>query len=297
MPEWAASGVPEWAGSGRTEPASITVVAPAKLTRWLHILGRRADGLHIIEAEMVSLDFGDRLEMRTAPTTTLEIRSSGPYAPIHGVPSGEENLVRRALRLAGLAAAVTLYKAVPAGAGLGGGSSDAAAALRWALSVSGRVPDLTDVVALGADIPFCWRGGRALVSGIGERIQPLNPEPLSVAFVVPPPLVSTRAVYEAFDEIHSLAPGDSFSSNEGNDLEEAAMLVAPELASWRAELARVTGLEPRLAGSGATYFVEIPSGDADREADLPPSISVAGVNRALVVASTLEHWGLPGLGS
>ena len=121
--------------------------APAKLTVSLRVTGVRADGYHLIDAEMVTLDYGDVLEIDEGDG--LEV--VGPCGA--GVPTSDENLVRRALSLVGRRAAVRLDKQVPAGAGLGGGSADAAAVLRWA-----GCPDLSVAARLGADVAFCVVG-------------------------------------------------------------------------------------------------------------------------------------------
>ena len=137
-----------------------------------------------------------------------------------------------------------ITKRIPPGAGLGGGSADAAAVLRWA-----GVTDLDLAVALGSDVPFCLAGGRARVAGIGELVTPLEHEPLTVTLVVPPIGVSTPAVYEAWDELGGP------QADGPNDLEPAALTVEPRLAQWRDRIGAATGETPVLAGSGATWFV------------------------------------------
>ena len=215
--------------------------APAKLTVSLRITGVRPDGYHLIDAEMVSLDLGDVLELEAGDG--LEV--VGPCSA--GVPTGEENLVRRALAVTGRRAAVRLVKRVPAGAGLGGGSSDAAAVLRWA-----GCSDVAVAASLGADVPFCVVGGRARVRGVGEVVEPLPPSVRTFTLVVPPVAVSTPAVYRNWDALG--AP--SASNGSVNDLEVAALATVPALAEWRDRLAAATGLRPQLAGSGGTWFVE-----------------------------------------
>lgn len=225
-------------------------LASAKLTRTLRITGRREDGYHLLSSEMVSLDLADELEIEEGKAAVLledAIAWSGAVweRPRLDVPSDPSNLVLRALRLAELEARIRLVKHIPAGAGLGGGSSDAAAVLRWA--------GLFETVAastLGADVPFCLRGGRALVSGIGEVIEPLAFERLYFVVVTPGFSVSTPAVYRAFDE---LGAGDEGSAN---DLEHAALAVEPRLKSLRAQLELASGRPPTLAGSGASFFFE-----------------------------------------
>ena len=215
--------------------------APAKLTVSLRITGVRADGYHLIDAEMVTLDYADVLEISEGDG--LEI--VGPYAA--AVPPGDDNLVRRALAMTARRASVRLDKQVPAGAGRGGGAADAAAILRWA-----RCSDLVVAAGLGADVAFCVVGGRARVSGVGEVVEPLPFVPRTFTLLVPPVPVSTPLVYRAWDALG----GPAASDGALNDLEAPALVVAPELEEWRDRLARVSGRRPQLAGSGGTWFVE-----------------------------------------
>jgi 4-diphosphocytidyl-2-C-methyl-D-erythritol kinase len=214
------------------------VLAPAKLTRSLRVTGVRPDGLHTIDAEMVTLDLADELVFE--PGDELVVEGAGP-----DVTAGDDNLVRRALRAVDRTARVTLRKRIPSGAGLGGGSADAAAVLRWAGST-----DLALATGLGADVPFCLLGGRARVTGIGEVLEPLTPLALTFTLLTPPVHCSTPAVYRAWDDL-----GGPTAAGP-NDLEPAALAVAPELGRWRDELRERTGQVPVLAGSGSTWFVE-----------------------------------------
>jgi 4-diphosphocytidyl-2-C-methyl-D-erythritol kinase len=161
------------------------------------------------------------------------------------VPADDGNLVVKALRAAGRRAHVTIDKRIPAGAGLGGGSADAAAILRWA-----GVSDLDVAVSIGADVAFCLVGGRARVTGIGEQVEPLPFEPCTFTLLTPPVHCSTPAVYRAWDDLGGP------TADGPNDLESAALLVAPELAAWRDRLGDLTGQTPTLAGSGSSWFVE-----------------------------------------
>jgi 4-diphosphocytidyl-2-C-methyl-D-erythritol kinase len=213
--------------------------APAKLTLSLRVLGVRDDGYHLIDAEMVALDLADVVELDEGDG--LEV--VGPHAS--GVPTGGANLVRRALAAVGRTARVRLNKHVPTGAGLGGGSADAAAVLRWA-----GCTDPVVAASIGADVPFCLVGGRARVTGVGEVVEPLRAAEATFTLLVPPLAVSTPEVYRRWDRL-----GGPTGPN-GNDLEPAALLVAPELARWRDRLGDDTGRTPRLAGSGSTWFVE-----------------------------------------
>ena len=215
-----------------------TVVAPAKLTLSLRITGLRPDGFHLIDAEMVSLDLADQLVFTDGDG--LDVIGATGLA----VTTDDDNLVRRALRLVGRTAHVRLTKMIPAGAGLGGGSADAAAVLRWA-----GVEDPELACRLGADVAFCLVGGRARVTGIGEVIEPLPVLDRTFTLVTPPFGCSTPAVYRAWDEL-----GGPTGSGV-NDLEPAALLVEPRLAGWRDQLRAATGEVPVLAGSGSTWFV------------------------------------------
>jgi len=216
--------------------------ARAKLTLSLRITGVRDDGYHLIDAEMVTLALADTLSIAPADRTTLTV--GGAYAD--GVPTDERNLVVRALRAVGRSAAVRLDKRIPHGGGLGGGSADAAAILRWAGQLDPAI-----AAGLGADVPFCVVGGRARVRGIGEVLDPLPSERRELTLVIPRVHVSTPAVFRAWDELGG--PHDDVTEN---DLTAAAIHVVPELARWRDRIAEATGRTARLAGSGATWFVE-----------------------------------------
>ena len=215
--------------------------APAKLTVSLRVTGVRADGYHLIDAEMVTLDYGDVLTFEEGDG--LEV--IGAFAP--GVPVDSSNLVRRALAAVGRRAHVVLDKQVPAGAGLGGGSADAAAVLRWA-----GCADVAVAAGLGADVAFCVVGGRARVTGVGEVVSPLPVVARTFTLLIPPVPVSTPAVYRAWDALGGPAAADG----SVNDLEAPALAVEPALAEWRDLLGEATGVRPQLAGSGGTWFVE-----------------------------------------
>ncbi len=226
----------------------LELIAPAKLTTTLRITGVRADGLHLIDAEMVSLDLCDRMVVDPTPHeagggTQLEVHAAdGGFA----VASDPGNLVLRALAMVERhPTSVVLHKRIPAGGGLGGGSSDAAAILRW-----GGHDDPKTAAVLGADVAFCLRGGRARVRGFGEVVEPLAFEERTYTLALLPFGCSTPAVYAAWDRLGGP------TGEHGNDLEPAALTVEPSMASWRDALGDATGEQPRLAGSGATWFVE-----------------------------------------
>ena len=239
---------------------STELFAPAKLTLSLCITGVRPDGFHEIDAEMVSLDLGDRL-----------LVTEGDGLDIVGVDGGlhvgtDDNLVGRALRLADRTVHIRIEKAVAAGAGLGGGSSDAAAILRWA-----GIDDLVAAASIGADVAYCLVGGRARVTGMGEVVETLAFEERTFTLLTPSVACPTPAVYRRWDDL------DGPIGDHGNDLEPAAVDLVPELVRWRDELADATGQRPRLAGSGSTWFVEgeYPGGERRVVRTLPPPVPSA----------------------
>ncbi|MDP9404887.1 MAG: 4-(cytidine 5'-diphospho)-2-C-methyl-D-erythritol kinase [Actinomycetota bacterium] len=204
--------------------------APAKLTLTLRVVGRRGDGYHLIDAEMTTLDLADELTFGPG---------ENDLAP--------DDLVSRALAAVGRQAGVRVEvdKRIPVGAGLGGGSADAAAVLRWA-----GCDDLEVASRLGADVPFCLVGGRARVRGTGEVVEPLPFVDRAFTLLTPPFPLWTPLVYRAWDDMGG-------PTAEGvNDLEPAALRAEPRLAEWRDRLGDATGQTPQLAGSGGTWFVE-----------------------------------------
>ncbi len=218
------------------------VLAPAKLTLSLRITGVRPDGYHTVDAEMAALDFSDRLEIAAGESGLRMLDEAGN--DLHGVARPGENLVECALALCGRQARVTVHKRIPVGAGLGGGSADAAAVLRWA-----GFGDIGAAASIGADVAFCLFGGRARVRGIGEIVEPRPYVREQYTLLLAPAVCDTAAVYAAWDELGGPVGGN------GNDLEAAALRVVPELAVWRDRLGDATGITPRLAGSGSTWFV------------------------------------------
>ena len=252
------------------------VGAPAKLTLRLRVTGRRADGYHLLDAEMVTLDLADTLFL--SPGDGLEVVTEATAAGGGAVTAGDDNLVRRALALVGRRASVRLVKRIPAGGGLGGGSADAAAVLRWA-----GCTDPAVAAQLGADVPFCLVGGRARVRGIGEVVEPLDDAAVAgrpFTLLTPPFAVSTRRGVPGVGR-----PRRPDRATGSNDLEPAALAVEPRLAEWRDRLGDATGQEPVLAGSGSTWFVP---GDLSRRRDRSRRLPVTAVDvsRALRSAAT-----------
>ncbi len=253
---------------------AVAAFAPAKVNLYLHVIGRRADGNHLVDSLVAFADIGDLITARKAPSLSLEV--GGPEArSIAGL--GEDNLVLRAARLlaerAAVAPGASLYleKNLPVAAGIGGGSSDAAAALRalcnlWHVSIDEA--DLRCLAArLGADIPACLHGAAAWVGGIGERVTPapLLP-PAGLVLANPRIALPTAAVFAArrgpFGEAAGIAPMPTDAAglaralhHRRNDLTDAAIGCVPEIAAVLAALAPLPGaLIARMSGSGATCF-------------------------------------------
>ena len=253
---------------------ALTAFAPAKVNLYLHLIGRRPDGYHLLDSLIAFPDIGDRITAESATTLSLEV--TGPEAA--GLAnSGHDNLVLRAARLladhTGTArgAALLLEKNLPVAAGIGGGSSDAAAVLRllaalWQLSIGEEA--LTGLGArLGADLPVCLYGRAAWVGGIGERIEPAPDLPeTGILLANPRTELPTAGVFAArtgpFDEAGRFTPMPSDAAGlaralmaRRNDLTDTAIGLVPEIGVVLSRLARLPGtLLARMSGSGATCF-------------------------------------------
>lgn len=253
-------------GVGSVEPATVEVEAPAKLTLSLEVTGVRPDGYHLLDAEFVTVNLFDTLYIAGGDVPGLTVSygagESGasesdaadeePDWPWEPVSVDRDNLVRRALEAVGARASIRLVKRIPPGAGLGGGSADAAAVLRWA-----GWTEVELAASLGADVPFCLTGGRARVSGIGEIVEPLEHDERTFTLLVPPFGMDTAAVYKTWDELTSERNMGKEPAST-NDLEAPAVRLEPRLLEWKEALAAASGRQPQLAGSGSTWFVEGP---------------------------------------
>ncbi len=191
------------------------------------------------------------------------------------------NLITRALAAVGRQASVRVVKRIPLGGGLGGGSTDAAAVLRWA-----GCDDLDIARSLGSDVPFSVAGGRALVEATGEKVTPLPFEARQFLLLVPPFGVNTARVYAAWDELArgDLTPGAPGGTEGVNALTDAALAVEPRLARWRDALGELTGRQPTLAGSGSTWFVEF---DSSPGADTASWLALGEEQARLIPARTV----------
>lgn len=246
---------------------AVEEFAPAKVNLALHVTGRRADGYHLLDSLVVFAAVGDRL--RLAPAPSLRLTVTGPRAA--GVPAGPENLVWRAAQMfdpkAG--AAILLEKHLPAAAGIGGGSSDAAAALRGLARLRGRpLPPAGALACLGADVPVCLAARPARMQGIGERLTPLPPlPPVWLLLANPGVPVPTGAVFAALQRrdnpplpaalppLPDAAALAAFLRAQRNDLEAPAQAAAPVLGRVLAAIGGQPGcLIARMSGSGGTCF-------------------------------------------
>jgi 4-diphosphocytidyl-2-C-methyl-D-erythritol kinase len=261
--------------------APLVERAPAKINLTLEIRGRRADGYHELESLIVFAATGDRL--RLAPGKPLALAAHGPFAAALGAPA--DNLVLRAARelsarVGGLELGrFELAKRLPVASGIGGGSSDAAAALRLIARADGLVPEdprlFAAAAATGADVPVCLEPRARLVRGIGEQLsRPLDLPKLAAVLVNPAVALATKDVFGAFRvqagarmPSGGRAPLDAAAiprdraallallRARGNDLEEAAIALAPVIAEVLGELRGLPGCElARMSGAGATCF-------------------------------------------
>ena len=256
-----------------TGAGAITVAAPAKINLYLHLLGRRDDGYHLLDSLIVFLDFADTVSVSLADGLSLGL--SGPCAP--ALEGGKDNLVLAAARALAEAggcqggAAIELTKRVPVAAGLGGGSADAAAALLalsalWGLEIP--APGLADIaLGLGADVPVCLESRPAFVGGIGQELEPApSLPPVWATLVNPGKALATKDVFAAHGGGFT-RPGRFTASLEdagalanrlaplGNDLTAAAAALAPGIGEVLKAIEASDGcLLARMSGSGATCF-------------------------------------------
>jgi 4-diphosphocytidyl-2-C-methyl-D-erythritol kinase len=257
---------------------SLELAAPAKVNLGLRITGRRADGYHELESLFAPIDLCDAIALRieSARTAEVTLAIAGDAA---GAPAGDDNLAVRAARAfvakSGIAARVSigLTKHTPVAAGLGGGSSDAAAVLRGlAQAFPASVPaDALEQIALGlgADVPFFLDPRPAWVTGIGERREPVTGVPsLALLLANPGEALPTREVFRAFDALaapaaapgrprslaHELADDRALAARLHNDLEPAAVRLCPPIARLRAQLSAAGARAVGMSGSGATVY-------------------------------------------
>jgi len=251
----------------------VRLRAFAKVNYALDVLGLRADGYHEISTVLQSISLADEVELRRAAggfALALEPAEIGP--PEQNTAYVAWRLLQR-LTGGELPVEVTLRKRIPAGAGLGGGSADAAAVLVGLNEIFGlglQVDELREIgVGIGADVPFCISGGTALGEGIGEILTPL-PAPQAHRLVIAKPLRSadTAGIYRAYDEAktegaHSVGPVVSalcsrsvtgLASAVGNDLAPVTRAFVPEVAALERTLLASGALGASMSGSGTAVY-------------------------------------------
>jgi 4-diphosphocytidyl-2-C-methyl-D-erythritol kinase len=273
--------------SGETTDAAaksgeLVEEARAKVNLTLRVVGRRFDGYHDLESVVAFADCADRLTLRPGPE--LKLATTGPLADACG--DADDNLVLKAARLLGERVAglrsgtFTLHKILPVAAGIGGGSADAAAALRLLARANGLAPDdarLIEVAKLtGADVPVCVSSQACVMTGIGESLAPLQLPKLPCVLVNPRVAVATKDVFAALglrngellvgfaDVLQAMVWPDTGASLEdwveafaasSNDLEAPAMRIQPVIGTAISALNATDGAWlARMSGSGATCF-------------------------------------------
>ena len=263
-----------------TLPACGGLTAPAKVNLALHVVGRRADGYHELESLVIfEPRAADRLHVGLAPPGTDDVlRVEGPFAA--GVPTGPENIVLRAIALARALAkaegeaipplAVRLEKHLPHGAGIGGGSADAGAILRYLATarpeIDGKLAAAS--AALGADVPVCLFGRPVIMSGIGERLEAIGSLPdFGLLLVNPGKPVATPSVFRALESrnnapLPALPSGGctdfrtlcAWLAETRNDLQAPAARIEPSIDEAIGAIKATGAAFARMSGSGATVF-------------------------------------------
>lgn len=299
---------------------TLSLHAPAKVNLALSVGSPLPGGMHPIASWMVALTFSDALTLARhdddTSTFDLAFADDAPAPPATGVnwPLEKDLVFRAHQRLEAhaqrkLPVRVTLRKRIPTGAGLGGGSSDAAAALVGLDRLLDLKLDRTTLIALGSklgsDVGFLVGAmlgePSALVAGLGERVEPApRRQPIHLVLIFPGVDCPTGPVYQAFDQLHAgerreadaervrhlvslepLPPDAPF-----NDLADAAMRVRPQLATWRDQLTRELNRPVHVTGSGSTLFVI-----ATDEADAQRLAQRATMTSGLPALATRSMWG------
>ncbi|WP_198389447.1 4-(cytidine 5'-diphospho)-2-C-methyl-D-erythritol kinase [Roseovarius faecimaris] len=241
----------------------VKVLAPAKINLTLHVTGRRDDGYHLLDSLVVFADIGDTV--RVKPSDTLSLSVEGRMTA--GVPLDERNIMIRAAQFMHVGAEMRLTKKLPNAAGLGGGSSDAAATLKALSELTGK-PIPENPLALGADVPVCLVGRAARMRGIGESVEPLHGLPkLHAVLVNPNRPAPTKTVFKKLESHENPPMPEVIPSGQSraefitwlkgmrNDLEAPAIAVEPVIAQVFKALEVTPGCRlARMSGSGATCF-------------------------------------------
>jgi 4-diphosphocytidyl-2-C-methyl-D-erythritol kinase len=270
---------------------SLTLRSPAKLNLFLHIVGRRADGYHLLQSAFQLIDWCDTVDLKRIPEN--EIRRINP---IPGVKP-EDDLVVRAARLlkefsqVDFGVEINLKKEVPMGAGLGGGSSDAATTLiglnaLWNLNLDQKTL-CTIGLKLGADVPFFIFGKNAFVEGIGEKMQEIALDNRDFLVIFPNQGIATKSIFQdpELTRDHGQITIDGFLaspwSDLSNDCQAVAMRICPEVKQaldWIGQA--IPGSKPRMSGSGSSVFAVLdPKIDAAKLENLLQNLPKGWIGR------------------
>lgn len=286
-------------------PTQVTEFAFAKVNLTLHVVGLRADGYHLLDSMVVFCGIGDRVKASASARVSLTVE--GPFA--HDVPSNMDNLVMRAAAqfTGDMGVEFTLEKHLPPASGIGGGSADAAAAIRAVLRLRDKMglPNKprdsqafsAAVLALGADVPVCLRSAAARMRGIGEQLDFIGPLPeLHIVLVNPRVAVPTPAVFKALvsrqnppmpDHLPDWPDAQALADwlqTQRNDLQRPALSIAPVIGDVLSALAAQPGaLIARMSGSGATCFALFQTAAAAKAA----SDAIAAKNPAWWAAASV----------
>lgn len=243
----------------------INAFAPAKVNLTLHGTGQRDDGYHLLDSLVAFADIGDWISVEKSDSLSLSV--TGPMAK--GVPTDASNLVIRAAQMMGVTAKITLEKHLPAAAGIGGGSSDAAATIRALMSLYDLpIPNAADLLSLGADVPVCLSPNLSIMRGIGEDVTALDATPnWSMLLINPRVSVPTGPVFRALPsktnapmsgelpDWSNLPAAADWLAQQRNDLQAPAIALQPVIGDVLAAFEATKGLEfARMSGSGATCF-------------------------------------------
>ena len=240
---------------------TVRVFAPAKINLSLHVTGQRSDGYHLLDTMVAFADVGDVVSLSVADKTSLTV--TGPEAA--SLQNSGDNLVTRALALSGFSATAVLDKQLPVASGIGGGSADAAAALRGITCLTGARP--AEALSLGADVPMCLDPRPARATGVGEQLTPVTLPSLPAILVNPRVPVSTAQVFHALAKrdnpgmqtmpksFVTVAETIKWLKDQRNDLAVPAIASEPRIGLVLTAIRGAPGcLLSRMSGSGATCF-------------------------------------------
>jgi 4-diphosphocytidyl-2-C-methyl-D-erythritol kinase len=272
---------------------SIRLRSPAKLNLFLHIVGRKADGYHLLQSVFQLIDWCDTIHLKLIPQN--EVRRINP---ITGVQADQDLVVRAAKLLKDFAkidsgVEINLQKEIPMGAGLGGGSSDAATTLiglnhLWNLNLDQKT--LCDIgLKLGADVPFFIFGQNAFVEGIGEQMREISLGDREFLVIFPNQGIATKSIFQdpELTRDHGQITIDGFLaspwSDLSNDCQAVAMRICPEVKQaldWISQA--VPGSEPRMSGSGSSVFTVLdPKADIAKLENLLQNLPKGWIGRVV----------------